>query len=414
MVLEDLKVASLMSRKINELLEYNRDVQENLEVLRRDFHKVRNLVETGGKRFEASILEPFPREGYAYSLGKAFKDVSELKGWATDYLANRVIVAVDGSQIGFDQHVTPKVAMVQTGYIVMVREESLNDGTVHQGTFPRFYTPRDLTRGSSVETEALSTATIPYWRWKHEIATLRCVLMRLKGITSECEKCPDKADCPLSFTPLDEDREVVALMDGTLILSFLTLMRGREIRKDYIATLEELLRFCEKNSVILAGYIVNSNAREVSKSLWALVTGETKVDERELPTDALLFNEHLKSFGDRTPFTVSHRHILSEYEAYKDRVGFFYVRTDSQMPTRIEVPLFVYGWDKLDVLWRSIAAESVLGRGYPYTLARAHELAVIKGEDRRRFYMILDKILSKHGGRLVISSKNRRKNVQIV
>jgi hypothetical protein len=193
--------------------------------------------------------------------------------------------------------------------------------------------------------------------------------------------------------------EIITILDGTLILSFLMPMIRKKFREAYIENLEDLIRLCEKNNVSIAGFIVNSNAREISKSLWSMVTNQ-EVDDRELPTDTFLFNEHLERFGERTPFFLSHRRILKEYETHGERIGFFYVRIDSQMPTRIETPSFV--------------AECVLGRGYPYTLARAHELAVIKGEDRNRFYRILNQVLITHGGHVRVSSKNRRKNVQII
>ena len=413
MVLDDLKVAELVNRKINDLLRYDQNVQKNLDVLRNQFYMVKNLVKDKTRRFDASILEPFPREGYAYDLGKTFKDVSELKDWAMDCLADKIIVAVDGSQIGFDQHITPKVAMVQTSYNIMIRTSLLKSGVSHQGTFPKFYTPKDLVQVSDEDSGTASTATIHYWRWEHEIKTAKCVVMKLRGHDAQCRECADKRDCPLTFKSAETNAEIIMFIDGTLILSFLMPMVRKRFREIYIKNLEELLRFCEENNVVVAGYIVNSYAREVSKSLWSLLTNK-EIDDRELPTDTFLFNEHLKNFGDRTPFILSHRRILDEYETYGDKIGFFYVRIDSQMPTRIEMPAFVYDWNKLDVLWRSVAAECVLGRGYPYTLARAHELAVIRSEDRRRFYRILDHILSAHGGCVRVSSKNRRKNVQII
>jgi len=412
MVLDDLKVAGLINRKIDELLLYGKKVRENLDFLLGEFHQIKKLSKRE-MSFEASVLEPFPLEDYVYSLKENFRDISELKEWAVNCLADKVIVAVDGSQIGFDQHITPKVAMVQTGYNVMIRSKNLDGCTAYQGTFPKFYTSKDLTKVSDEGAETASSAAIHYWRWEHEIKTTKCVIMKLRGKDAECIACVDKRDCPLSFPSLDTDAEIIVLLDGTLILSFLSPMIRKTFRETYIRNLEDLILSCEKNNIAIAGYIVNSNAREVAKSLWSLVTKQ-KIDDRELPTDAFLFNRYLKQFGDRTPFILSHRNILNEYKNYGRRIGFFYVRIDSQMPTRIEIPSFVYELDKLNVLWRSIAAECVLGRGYPYTLARAHELAVIKSEDRNRFYRILDQVLTVHGGCVKISSKNRRKNVQII
>jgi len=413
MVLDELRVARLVNRKVNELLRHDQKVQKNLDILRSRFSMVKELVEGKARGFEASFFEPFPREGYAYSLGENFRDVSELKEWAMECLMGKVIVAVDGSQIGFDQHLTPKVAMIQTGYNVMIRRNASESGISYQGTFPKFYTPKDLTQVSDEGANTSSTAAIHYWRWEHEIKTAKCVIAKLRGQDAHCEECADEQDCPLSLEPIEKDVEIIMLIDGTLILSFLMPMIRKRFREIYIRNLEDLLLFCEKNDVAVAGYIVNSNAREVSKSLWTLAFKE-ETEDRELPRDTFLFNEHLKSFGDRTPFILSHRQILNEYEVYKDKIGFFYVRIDSQTPTRVEVPSFVYGWGRLNSLWRSIAAECVLGRGYPYTLARAHEIAVIRSEDRRRFYRILDHVLSAYGGGVRVSSKNRRKNIQII
>ena len=413
-MLDDLKIARLAHLKAKDLLYHNRKIQDYLELIVGNFQRVTEI--TRDKGYESSILETFPSDGYVYSLGKQFQNLSDLKSWAADSLFNKVIVAVDGSQISFDHHIRPQVSMVQTGYNVFVRGDLSTGGMAYQGTFPRLYGPDDLIESLDEDTGQASTSIINYWRWEHEVKTAKCIITKLKGETPSCLECEDSEFCPLDFDSVDTGKEVIVLLDGTLILSFLRHTVRKVIRDLYIGKLEELLSFCERHGVPIGGVISNSSARELSKSLWSLLSGERNIEkiERYLPTDAYLFSKYLKSFGDRSPFMLSHRSILNEYKVYGSKIGFFYVKVDSQNPLRIEAPSFVYDQDKLDVLWRSVAAECVFGRGYPYSLARAHELAVLGSEERNRFYRILDQVLKSYGGCVRLSSKNRRKNVKII
>ena len=414
MMLDDLKLVKLVNLKAKDLLHYDKRVRDYLDLLMGGFHRVTEI--TRDKGFEASVLEPFPLKSYVYSLRESFRDVSELKRWAANYLSDRVVVAVDGSQISFDRHVSPRVGMVQTGYSVLIRGDSSTSGLTYQGTFPKLYGPADLAESFDEGVGLVSDAVINYWRWEHEVKTAKCVIMKLNGEDAPCEECVNSKICPLDFDPVNTDKDVIVLLDGTLILSFLRHTVRKVVRDVYIEKLEELLSFCEKYSVPIGGVISNSSARELSKSLWSLLTDERNIEEveRDLPTDAYLLSRYLKAFGDRSPFMLSHRSVLNEYKLYGSSIGFFYVKVDSQNPIRIEAPTFVYEGNKLDVLWHSVVAECVFGRGYPYSLSRAHELAVLGSEERNRFYRILDQILKSHGGCVRLSSKNRRKNIKII
>jgi len=81
------------------------------------------------------------------------------------------------------------------------------------------------------------------------------------------------------FDPLDTDKDVVTLLEGTPILSFLRHTGRKVIRDVYIEKLEELLSFREKYGVSVGGVISNSSARELSKSLWSLLTDERNIEE---------------------------------------------------------------------------------------------------------------------------------------
>lgn len=413
-MLDDLKIARLAHLKAKDLIRYNKRIQNYLDLILSDFQRVREITQDKG--YESSIFEPFPSDRHLYSLGKHFQNVSDLKSWAVNSLFHKVVVAVDGSQISFDRHVRPQVGMVQTGYSVFVRESPSGNHVAYQGIFPRLYGPDDVIASLDEDTGQASASIINYWRWEHEVKTVKCIITKLKGETPSCRECEDSEFCPLDFDSVDTSRDVIVLLDGTLILSFLRHTVRKVVRDLYIEKLEELLSFCERHGIPIGGVISNSSARELSKSLWSLLSGERNVEkvEKYLPTDAYLFSKYLKSFGDRSPFMLSHRSILKEYKVYGSKIGFFYVKVDSQNPIRIEAPSFVYDQDKLDILWRSMAAECVFGRGYPYSLARAHELAVLGSEERNRFYRILDQVLKSYGGCVHLSSKNRRKNVKII
>jgi hypothetical protein len=112
--------------------------------------------------------------------------------------------------------------------------------------------------------------------------------------------------------------------------------------------------------------------------------------------DAQLLSPWLE-WGDRTPFFICARGgslnpqdgILNSYQEMRERVGFVYLRTNDNFPARLEIPVWVYEAGLLDWLVDLVRCEVVIGRGYPYVLETADQIAVIRNEDRNLFLRLM-------------------------
>jgi len=93
----------------------------------------------------------------------------------------------------------------------------------------------------------------------------------------------------------------------------------------------------------------------------------------------------------RTPFFRPLNPVIAE-SADKVNLGLlaFYVRVDESI-LRVEVPEDIFRRDGniVGLVHRAVVADSLLSKGYPLTLSRAHELAVLSGRDRNVVHEIV-------------------------
>jgi len=122
--------------------------------------------------------------------------------------------------------------------------------------------------------------------------------------------------------------------------------------------------------------------------------------------------EHLQS-GDRSGvFEVAGRD-QDRYGA-RNRSNFFYLHVGSEI-ARVEVPRWVAEDSRaLELVHWVICDQSERGQGYPAALARAHEQAVLTGQDRRAFEQLVVEALQRAGQRTGLSEKRISKNVRAV
>ncbi len=104
----------------------------------------------------------------------------------------------------------------------------------------------------------------------------------------------------------------------------------------------------------------------------------------------------------------------------KDRYGvrnqshFFYLHVGSEV-TRVEVPRWVADDPQtVDLVHSIVYDQSERGQGYPAALARAHEQAVLSGQDRRAFQQLVVEALQQAGQRAGLSEKRISKNLRAV
>ncbi|MEM1986141.1 MAG: DNA double-strand break repair nuclease NurA [Nitrososphaeria archaeon] len=108
-----------------------------------------------------------------------------------------------------------------------------------------------------------------------------------------------------------------------------------------------------------------------------------------------LYNVLTKNYS-RTPYFRPLNSVVADsVEKLNIDLIAFYVRVDESI-LRVEFPrIFLEGNEEVvDLIHKAIVADSILSEGYPLTLSRAHELAVLSGRDRNVVHEIVyDKAL---------------------
>jgi hypothetical protein len=127
--------------------------------------------------------------------------------------------------------------------------------------------------------------------------------------------------------------------------------------------------------------------------------------------DAAFWASLLKP-GQRSPLYRSSARILDLYGDH--RVYFCYLHVGTEV-ARIEIPQWVAENSALLAQSLSLTLGQVhKGFGYPVALAEAHNLAVVRGGDRARFFALLEQQMIRVGLRNVGTSyKEARKRGSI-
>jgi hypothetical protein len=123
-------------------------------------------------------------------------------------------------------------------------------------------------------------------------------------------------------------------------------------------------------------------------------------------SDAVLFRHILQS-GERSAVFESTSRVLEDYGAHQ--IFFFYVNAGDEIG-RIEVPRYVAEDEKLlNLVHGTIVDQAAKGRGYPVSLAEAHERAVVRGAEREGFYRHLEEVFVRNDIGARVSRKSLRK-----
>ncbi len=410
-----VKVVHQLKSRMGNFLSNRKEWDRHQKRLRKALPDLRNCLDL--PNVPAKAHENFPTSGLCYSLNRVFQDVGNMKEWASQVLEGITLIAVDGSQIDFDRHRSPPIALVHIGYVVIIGGQKGKKGRSIAGTVPWVLGYDDLVEDDQNISEEWSP-TISYKRWFLETKLSICLAQVARGQTPSCETCELISSCEVRDLPrrIEFTDRVLLLVDGTLIMSYLQ-EQSELIKKKYLDLMNEVLGGCKALRIPIVGIVSNSNAKELAETLWTAIEGRKpeEVMYKTITSDSHLLMKELSQFGDRTPLFRSARGILKRY---KERIGFMYVRTDNGPPLRVEVPLYASTQESDDPMlkwvWESILAQSAIGRGFPYILARAHEAAVIRGDDTKTFYHMVNHIITKYGGSYFESTKSRRKRFPII
>ena len=228
---------------------------------------------------------------------------------------------------------------------------------------------------------------------------------------------------------------LLAMVDGSLIFWFLEpLPRGARDR-----ILPPILNAWDRlrlSNVPMMGYVSASRSGEAMNFLrfasciferWDREEGDQNDDPApndagggnghsfdpkfEPMKDALLWSDWLEP-GQRGPLWRSSSPVLQDYRTHP--VYFCYVNVGVEI-ARIEVPEWLAGdRSKFNEALSLMLAQVQKGYGYPVALAEAHNQAVVRGGDRTRFFLMLERAMVTAGLKNVSTSyKEARKRGSI-
>ena len=313
------------------------------------------------------------------------------------------VVAVDGSQIDIDTHEVALCYVLNSGRIA-----------IHYGTgeLPRmdsasrlFYRDEELYKHGENGLVLVQGDRIAELRLIMEASELKKMIVEHR-----------KEGVPL-----------VALVDGRLI----SWDRTGTTRKDSSAFnaphFEEAFKISQLHRIPVAGYVSGSRtslvvntlrARDCIKTVMNCVNCEFK-DAKDANcrmiegiSDTALFRDILQ-VGDRSCHFYGGINSLSADTAPLYRIGFFYVNVGSEI-ARVEAPDYVLeNMELLNFLHWVTFDQAQKGMGYPIALQEAHHFAVIKSEDKERFYHLLRQQLARQGIPLKVTHKKIGKNLRI-
>lgn len=380
-MLEPKLVINALEEKINDFLQYNIDFAKEKDFIEQSYKKfcsqsyedmissIENMKNPGAipsEEFEKypSLIVPFNNE---------FKNHEQARQWAKQNILNKITVSVDGSQILPAKFFSVPVAIIQTGWFISYHN---TEGKYIKDIDFEVLSPKEILSGK-VKGKLFSETIVNIKRFQKEVDKIIELMNELKDLK------------PLIF------------FDGSFVLSFVDNM-DEETQFEYRDIIVKLLRTSEETFVPVIAYIDTTASRDISTLL-------TKFDSQENKetnfSDVNLLNSKMK-WGDRTIFfTCAREGILEKYGDYKRGIGFCFLKSNNSNPARIDIPKWIFDKGCLENIIDIIRAEVIIGTGYPYTIETADVTAVIRGEDRERFYKIFQEFIEKHNLDLKISKK---------
>jgi hypothetical protein len=312
------------------------------------------------------------------------------------------LIGADGSQIEPDRHGAALYALVNVGHITF--EHGTGNRPLADSEPQLYYSEDDLYEDKRL---------------------LQGNLLDIRRDSAELSKLAELAQ---TVTHLP----VLALSDGTLLLWVLEerpASRKEERLKQYIESLERLRRLPD---AAVAAFTSRPRHAEVVDLLHLASLGENpdwaKLEDNDLDglLDRTIFDflqpgERSALFISAAPINADYRRLRAEQE-----IGFFYMNvgsSDHSELARIELPYWVMKkkityqpegvrYSLLDFVQAAIYAQCQMPpHGYPYILARAHELALVSMAEQRDLDLRVATAMARHGISVRPSEKARLKEL---
>jgi hypothetical protein len=287
-----------------------------------------------------------------------------------DSVEDVTLIAADGSQINPDRHAATQFCLVNVGAIKV----RLNSGDV-----PKIFTDSELLYGDELLPNGIPMSD---------------GMVALRRDLSERAKLDDLSKGATG--------PVVTVTDGPIELWG---AKGEDAKAygEFVDKYKSVLSRLQSRGVITAGYVDKPSADLVVRLLEIAIADKDQLQnlrefhplrgvsdrwlygERENP---LLSPEHRSAvFGIQTSSEKIYKNALS--------LHFFYLNVGTERhpwPVRVEIPKWVADdLEKLNLLHAVLVEQSRLmgSKPYPYLLHRAHEIAVVKNEEKYQVEQML-------------------------
>jgi hypothetical protein len=296
-------------------------------------------------------------------------------------LAEYAVLAVDGSQIYPDRHQSARCFLINIGSIY-----------IRYGNDAHIVLASEPTVGASNDEEFGFDQSADIVNCLREEQELRAGLQ--EGIKYRAQ----------SQLPL------VVLFDGSLIFWHLDA-KDQASRERFLSSYLGTFAQFERAQLLMASYISFPKSKELIQLL-RLFHGQNKPTNGAASLLDHLVDSYLVSryvpVGYRTTI-FENRAPITDHYPQSLRPHFFYLNTGNEI-ARVEVPAWIaHNNELLEQVASLILDQATKGRGYPITLAEAHEQAVVKGPDREFFYHVVQKLGIEQNQRHNISRKSLHK-----
>ncbi|MFN5538564.1 MAG: DNA double-strand break repair nuclease NurA [Candidatus Melainabacteria bacterium] len=331
----------------------------------------------------ALATQEFAKGLIHHSIDRPINSAEEANQWKSDVLSDRIVVAVDGSQIEPDKNLNLFLGAVQVGWFV----------NFHNGEIPPI---KELDFDLIVPS---SNALLEEQEFRQEIAFQR--------FKKEAQKLIEQMnELSVLSNNLSMSKRPIAFFDGSLTLSF---VQSESRKRSYLQVVSELIEASERNQIPLIGYIDTSLAFNIIKS----IEQAFQMVSSGRISDSGLLNNILTNWGMRSAyfqyFDRGFDAVAGEANVMS-KIGFCYLKAASgKRPVRLEIPTWVYHAGLLDETVDVVIAQCLVGNGYPYVIEVADSIAVIQNAERELFYKYLEQ---NAGLELNTSKKQKSKNAR--
>lgn len=324
--------------------------------------------------------------------------------------AQQSVLATDGSQIAPSHHEIAYCYLINIGRVVLHYGQSRHP--LLDSVPEVFYQTEDLygARKWGIRTEEW----MGHRRTVAEVEML-ADLAESANLAARADLAENRETCP-----------ALAMVDGSLIYWFLDSLPGEAVECILPPILEAWERL-RSHQVPFVGYISASRSTESLNFLrlqscpYEFPDCTTHCEGRSdgapcqvfTPLrDVTMWSTTLEP-GQRGPLWRSSAKVLEEYGP-KQTIHFCYVHVGAEI-ARLEFPAWVAeDGALLDSALSLVLGQVQKGYGYPVALAEAHNQAVVRGGDRKRFFALLERQMVKAGLRNVGTSyKEARKRGSI-